>query len=79
MTSSFREMASKWPSTVVARAQIARFTGGLLQPGTMANLDSKGLGPHGRIMLGKKSGYMLDALVEWLESQAKELPGKAPR
>ena len=62
----FSEMAKKWPSTIVARSEISKFTGGLFSPGRMRNLDSQGKGPKIRIRSGRKIAYDVDSLVEWL-------------
>jgi hypothetical protein len=42
----FNKMADKWPSALVARTEIGKFTGGLLSPGTMKNLDSLAKAPR---------------------------------
>lgn len=63
-------LTQRWPSAFVARSEIGRFTGGMISPGTVANLDCKGLGPEGRITVGKKVVYPVDALVRWLEARA---------
>ncbi len=65
----FTEMLEKWPSGLVARTEVARFTGGLLSPAYMANLDSLGQGPD-RIHIGRKCCYPTHALVEWLRSRS---------
>ena len=62
-------LVEKWPSAYVARPEIARFTGGLMQAGTMANLDSKGMGPEGKIRVGRKVAYEVHSLVAWLEGR----------
>lgn len=66
----FQEMAERWPSNIVARRDIRKFTGGLVTPGTMSNLDSLGQGPE-RVKVGRYVGYPIDSLVRWLESRAK--------
>jgi hypothetical protein len=66
-----RDMARKWPSTVVARGQVKDFTGGALSGKTVANFDSQGTGPAGRFKLGRSTVYPLDSLVSWLETRAK--------
>jgi hypothetical protein len=63
-------LGKKWKSSIVARQQIREFTGGMLSPGTLANLDCKGLGPEGRIKIGKQVGYVVDQLIPWLETYA---------
>lgn len=70
----FREMQEKWESAVVARTEVTRFTGGLLSPAYMANLDSLGQGPD-RIHIGRKCCYPTTALVEWLRSRSNRADG----
>ena len=36
---SLQELASKWPSSIVARTEIRKFTGGILTERYCANLD----------------------------------------
>ena len=61
-----RAMADKWPSTIVSRGEVGKFSGGFVHPRTMANLDSRGEGPSGRVRIGKKSGYTVPTLIDWL-------------
>lgn len=68
----FSSMAEKWPSTFVARSAVSQFTGGLISPRYLANLDSQGKGPKGRIRLrDRKVGYPVKELIAWLEERAK--------
>lgn len=60
----------KWPSGIVAREQVGPFTGGVISPAYMANLDSRGEGPEGRLRIGRKVAYPVDALVSWLEKRS---------
>lgn len=64
----FEEMARSWEAPVVVREQRAldRFSGGLLNARTLANHDSAGTGPKGKIKVGKKVAYPKWALVEWM-------------
>lgn len=62
-------LADKWPSEVVAREEVGRFTGGILAPKSMANLDSLGLGPEA-IRIGKKVAYRTSTLIAWLEDRS---------
>lgn len=55
-----------WPAPVVARSEVKIFTGGLLGPRTIANLDSKGQGPGQKIKLGRNVAYRKDQLIAWL-------------
>ena len=71
---SFQGMADRWPSPFVARERIGEFTGGIYNPKYMANLDSKGLGPEGRIRLGRrKIAYPVASVIRWLEDRAEQV------
>lgn len=48
MNDIYNEMAARWPSSIVARAEVKKFTGGGISPKTLANADSKGIGPEER-------------------------------
>ena len=64
-------MALHWPSTFVAREKASEFTGGIITSKSLANLDSRGLGPKGRIIVGRKVAYPVTELIAWLESRSK--------
>lgn len=70
---SLRALANKWPSSIVARTEIRKFTGGLVSEKALANRDSLKTGPLGRIRIGKKICYPVDSIIQWLESQATRL------
>lgn len=61
-----QRMAQTWGSPIVARSQIGTFSGGLISPRYMANLDSAEKGVASRVRCGRKIAYPIDALVEWL-------------
>ncbi len=63
-----RDMAEKWPSTMVARSQVSIFTGGAISGKTVANADSQGTGPEGRFKVGRQIVYPVDAFISWLET-----------
>jgi len=63
-------LKKSWPSTYVARQEIKKFCGGIISEKYIANLDSKGLGPPGRIKGGRKVAYPVDAVIKWLESRS---------
>ena len=67
---TLEDLRSKWPSTLVPRERIYEFSGGLINPRTMANLDSRGEGPD-RMRIGKKVAYPLDSLIEWMKNKIK--------
>jgi len=66
----FQEMAEKWPSAVVARTEMERFTGGMMSGKYCANLDSLNTGCPNRIKIGRKIGYPVDSLVGWLRERS---------
>lgn len=68
----FTEMANKWPSSVVARAEVKKFTGGGISPKSLANHDSEGTGPEGRFFIGRRVCYTVDALIDWLRKDSKK-------
>ena len=67
----FDDMADNWPSEIIARTEIKVFTGGLITPGYIANLDSRGEGPLGRIRSGRKTGYQKKQFVQWLRERSR--------
>lgn len=74
--SPFRSMAERWPSSMVARTEIERFTGGIMSEKYMSNLDSQGRGPAGRVRVGRKVAYPVTELVAWLESRSAVIPDR---
>jgi len=66
----FQGMGEKWPSAWVARTEIERFTGGIISEKYLANLDSQGRGPAGRVRVGRKIAYPVVEVVKWLESRS---------
>jgi len=65
-------LARKWPSSFVSRDRVAEFSGGILHPRTMANIDCKGEGPK-RIRIGRKVVYPVNDLCEWLSKRSCKL------
>lgn len=71
LTPSFSTMADNWPSPYVARHEVDRFTGGIVNPKYLANLDSQGKGPQGRIRVGRKIAYPVCSFIHWLQERAE--------
>lgn len=67
------DLGDKWPSKWVSRQSIGEFSGGILNPRTMANFDTRGLGPGGRVRIGKKVAYPVQKVIQWLEKRAEPL------
>ena len=68
--SVFQEMAARWPSLIVARTEVERFTGGVVTEKYIANLDSRGKGPSDRVRIGRKIAYPVSSFVNCLESRS---------
>lgn len=72
MSDVFEQLVEAWPSPLVARSEVGKFSGGLLHPRTMANEDSRGNGPI-RIIVGRKVAYPTKQLAEWMRSRGTAL------
>lgn len=53
---------------VFKRSQVGELTGGMINPKTLANLDSQSKGPD-RFRLGKLVAYEREAFLAWLENR----------
>ena len=73
MQISLKELAEAWAAPIVARSEIKTFSGGIISPGRIANLDAAGAGPSGRVRIGRKVAYRTADLVRWLEARAESL------
>ncbi len=67
------QMAKNWSAPYVVRNEVDRFSGGMIKPRYLANLDSKGLGPEERFRMGRKVVYPVASIVSWLESRCQEI------
>ncbi|HPR51264.1 MAG TPA: hypothetical protein PLU81_05715 [Deltaproteobacteria bacterium] len=68
---SLKDMADRWPSAYVAREKLSEFTGGILNPRSVANLDAQGKGIPGRIRIGRKCVYPVNSVIEYLEGRTQ--------
>lgn len=73
LSPDFSILLDHWPSPFVARHEIAKLTGGIINPRYLANLDSLGRGPKGRIKVGRKVVYPVSEVAKWLESRSSIL------
>jgi hypothetical protein len=64
--------AKAWHAPYVERQELSEFSGGLIKPKTMANLDSQHKGPNGRIKVGNKVIYPVNELIAWMEARASQ-------
>lgn len=65
-------LKNNWRGDIVVRKEVGDFTGGLISPGYIKNLDNMGKGPR-RFRIGKKVAYRVDDLIEWIESRIEEV------
>ena len=73
MTDLFDEMAQAWGTSVVTRSELKKFSGGILNPRTIANLDSMGIGISNRFRCGKHVVYPVTDVVQFLRERAREV------
>ena len=66
---SFEDLARSWDSAFVARTEIQKFSGGLLNPRTQSSLDCRGQGCF-KIKVGRKVLYPKMDLINWLIQRA---------
>jgi hypothetical protein len=65
----FDELVEKWGCPIVARSEVGRFSGGLLNPRTMANRDVHGQVP-GKIIIGNRVVYNTKMLAAWMRERS---------
>lgn len=60
-----------WEAPYIPREQesLDRATGGMIKAKTLANLDSKGEGPDGRVKCGRKVFYPTGSFLSWMEKR----------
>ena len=69
---SLQELKKAWKSPFIARDCVTTFSGGIINSRTLANHDSAGTGPEGRIRIGRKIVYPVDSLIAWMESRISD-------
>ncbi len=69
-TDIFDQLVMEWGCPLVARSEVRRFSGGLLNPRTLANLDVRGEIP-GKIMVGNRVAYQTAQLAGWMRERSR--------
>lgn len=64
-----QELVRAWPSNIVCRDQLGKFSANLLHPRTMSNADSRGEGPAGAIYFGRKVAYPTAAVADYIAAR----------
>ncbi|TIH12511.1 hypothetical protein D0S45_17725 [Marinifilum sp. JC120] len=62
---------------VFTRKEAERLTGGLIKAKTLANLDSRRLGPPGKFRMGRQVGYSREEFLSWFVKRI-EFTGNTP-
>ena len=65
----FSKIIKNSPSGWILRTDLSEKTGGILNGRREANNDCKGIGIPGRISIGRKVAYPIEAVVEYLQSK----------
>lgn len=58
---------------IIVRREISRLTGGLISAKFLANLDCAGLGPKGRVKIGRLTAYSRESFVSWLSDRMQDI------
>lgn len=67
-----KSLKENCPSPLVERSQLAVFSGGLLNPKTMRNLDALKKGIPGKMRLNRKVFYPVENVIQWMEEHINE-------
>ena len=62
-------LKERWPSEIIARSQVANFTGGALNEKVIARLDGQGAGPK-KIKVNGRIAYPVNDFIQWLQKRA---------
>lgn len=68
----FDRLVNHWPSAIVARSEVCRFTGGVISGKTLANLASQGEAVPEAIRIGNKIAYDSADLAAWLRKRSQD-------
>lgn len=71
-TTILSKLQSELPP-IVGRRELFKLTGGVISQRTMANLDSQGKGPKGRVKIGRLTAYERDSFVSWLSERMQDI------
>lgn len=66
----FDQLVTEWGCPIVARSEVRRFSGGLLNPRTLANLDVRNEIP-GKFRVGNRVVYQTAQLAGWMRERSK--------
>jgi phage terminase Nu1 subunit (DNA packaging protein) len=64
---NFKKLKNYCRNEYVTRSQLNDLTGGIVTGSTMTKLDSIGVGIKNRKIIGGKTVYHIDDIIQWLE------------
>lgn len=67
----FDELRKYCPQGYITRKELKKITGGLICGNTMAKLDQAGKGIEKRQVIGNKTVYFIDDLIDWLKNNTE--------
>ena len=68
----FELMAKQHGSSIVARADMGKFSGGAITPKWCANQDSLGDGIKGRFYIGRRCVYPVAEVIAFLKTHSRK-------
>jgi hypothetical protein len=63
-----------WPSPIVLRKDIAKFSCGLATRRSVETADQRGYGIPNKMIINGKTAYTKEAVLKWLENRTKPDP-----
>lgn len=63
------KLDNDWPSPIVARSEMGKFTQGLYKPQSFRTFDGKKEGIKRKIKLNNKIAYLKSDVIEWLKAK----------
>ncbi len=65
------KLAEEWPSILVARSEIGKFTKGLYKSSSFNTFDGAKRGIKRKIKLNTKIAYLKSDVIEWLKQRIR--------
>lgn len=65
------ELANSWPSILVARSEIGKFTRSLYKTSSFNTFDGAKKGIKRKIKINTKIAYLKSDVIEWLKSKTR--------
>jgi phage terminase Nu1 subunit (DNA packaging protein) len=69
----FEKLKDHSKTEYVFRSQLQKLTGGIITGNTMSKYDSQGTGIKNRKIIGKRTAYHIDDVIQWLEENTIQI------